>query len=157
MHHVCCLNGVHFKVSSGGEISIVVGTCNLGGFSGDGGSATSAQLLSPSGVAVSSGGDIFVADSYNQRIRKVQNGTLPSRKSLLTHSVMLSQVNSVGMIATVAGSGSCQFLGDGGAATSASLCYPQGVAVTTVGDLFIVDNGNRRIRKVICHPISTIN
>src|SRR5207249_1055264 len=103
------------------------------GFSGDGGPATSVQLSDPAGVAVDGAGNLFIADTGNQRIRKV---------------------SPAGTITTVAGNGTFGPSGDGGPATSAQLSYPAGVAVDGAGNLFIVDTGNQLIRKVT--PAGTI-
>jgi sugar lactone lactonase YvrE len=110
-----------------------------GGFSGDGGLATSAEMFIPFGIAVDSSNNIYIADSINGCIRKVTAST--------------------GNITTVAGiGGSGGFSGDGGAATSAELESPQGVAVDSSGNLYIADTGNQRIRKVTASTgiISTI-
>jgi uncharacterized protein (TIGR03437 family) len=96
-------------------------------FSGDGGPAINASLWTPSGVAVDAGGNVFISDSGNGRVRKI---------------------NASGIITTVDGNGSFGFSGDGGPATSASLYSPLGVAVDSVGNLYIADNTNQRIRKV---------
>ena len=120
-------NNVIRKVDSNGNITTVAGD-GLSGYAGDGGLATSARLASPSGVAVDASGDLFIADFYNSVIRKV---------------------NDSGAITTVAGTGSYGYLGDGGAATSAALSYPVGVALDASGDLFIADSGNNAIREVI--------
>jgi len=113
--------------ASTGLISTVAGT-NIEGFSGDGGPATLARLFNPSGVAVDSSGNFFIADRINDRIRKVDAGT--------------------GIISTVAGNGTGGFNGDGGPATSASLDFPEGVVVDSSGNLFIADTNNGRIRRV---------
>src|SRR5438132_6665762 len=97
------------------------------GFSGDGGAATSASLYYPVGVAVDGSGNLFIADTQNHRVR---------------------QVDATGVITTVAGNGTLWFSGDGGAATSASLFYPSGVALDGSGNLFIADGGNQRVRRV---------
>jgi hypothetical protein len=110
-----------------GFISTIAGDGNVG-FSGDGGPATSANLNNPFGVAVDAAGNLFIADSFNGRIRRVDAAT--------------------GIISTVAGDGNYGFSGDGGPATSASLVQPSGVAVDTSGNLIITDSGNARIRKV---------
>ena len=97
-----------------------------GGFSGDGGPATSAQLNFPLGVTVDKKGDIIVADAGNNRVRTFKYG---------------------GNISTVAGNGTCGFSGDHGPATSAELCFPADVAINKKG-LYIADEINVRIRKV---------
>ena len=102
------------------------------GFSGDGGPATSAELHLPTGVALDSSENLFIADWGNNRIRRVD---------------AVTQV-----ISTVAGNGSQGFSGDGGPATSAALSDFSGVAVDGSGDLFIADFANNRIRKVALHP-----
>jgi len=118
---------------SGGTITTVAGNGSAG-FSGDGGPATSASLFWPTGVAVDSAGNLYIADSWNNRIRKVAGGT----------------------ITTVAGNGNGWFSGDGGPATSASLGYPNDVAVDSSGDLYIADYWNNRIRKVSRGTITTV-
>ncbi len=114
------------KVSTSGLITTVAGT-GIGGFSGDGGPATAAQLSAPRGVAVDSAGNLYIADSENFRIRKVR---------------------SSGIITTVAGNGTSGYSGDGGAATAAQLNQPSGVVRDSAGNLFIVDSGNHSIRKM---------
>ena len=79
-------------------------------------------------MAVDAAGDIFIADTYNNRIREVNHAT--------------------GVITTVAGKGTPGYSGDGGQATAAELGYPQGVAVDSHGDIFIADSGNNAIREV---------
>jgi len=120
-------------VSTSGIITTIAGN-GSGGFAGDGGSATSASLDHPLGVAVDTSGGLFVADEFNNRIRKV---------------------SASGIISTVAGDGSYRFYGDGGPATSASLAYPSGVAVDVAGNLFIADSINARVRKVSASGIIT--
>jgi sugar lactone lactonase YvrE len=114
------------KVTPGGVISTVAGN-GTGGYSGDGGPATSAILAAPEDVAVDTAGNLFIADDGNQRIRMVTPG---------------------GVISTVAGNGTGGYSGDGGPATSAELYYPSGVAVDTAGNLFIADFDNQRVRMV---------
>ena len=119
-------NSVIRKVDVKGIITTVAGNGSQG-YSGDGGAATNASLNGPTGVAVDASGNLFIADSNNYRIRKV---------------------NVNGIISTVAGNGVYAYSGDGGAATNASLNYPSGVAVDASGNLFIADKNNNRIRKV---------
>jgi uncharacterized protein (TIGR03437 family) len=120
------------KVSGGGTITAYAGT-GVSGFSGDGGAATSAQLFPGHGIAVDSTGNLYIADLYNNRIRKVD----PS-----------------GIITTFAGSGAANslgqggFSGDGGPATAAALNLPDAVAVDAAGNVYIADSSNYRIRKV---------
>jgi sugar lactone lactonase YvrE len=116
-------------VGTNGIITTVAGNgydagTGYGGYSGDGGAATNAELSFPLGVAVDVNGNLFIADTYNNRIRKVDNN---------------------GIITTVAGGGNA---GDQGVATNAELSDPQGVAVDANGNLFIADTDNSRIRKV---------
>ncbi len=116
------------KVATGtGIITTIAGT-GTAGYAGDGGPATAASLNYPIGIAADGGGNVYVADWYNQRIRKVAAGT--------------------GVITTVAGDGSQGFAGDNGPAPSARLNYPWGVATDSAGNFYIADTGNQRIRKV---------
>ena len=118
------------KVDSDGNISTVAGT-GTAGFSGDSGAATSAQLNLPSGVALDGSGNLYIADRSNHRIRKVTATGMDA-----------------GKISTVAGTGTSGFSGDDGAATSAQLKFPYGVALDGAGNLYIADWANYRIRKV---------
>lgn len=124
------------KINTSGIISLVAGT-GLGGYSGDGGASTSAQLNLPINVAIDAAGNIYIADADNDRIRKI---------------------NTSGVITTVAGTGTMGFSGDGGAATSAKLNHPYWVAVDRTGNIYIADQDNNRIRKVdtsgIIHTIA---
>ena len=103
-----------------------------GGYSGDNGPATWAELNVPYGVAVDATGNIYIADSNNGRVRKVSPG---------------------GIITTVAGNGTLGYSGDNGVATSAELRDPQGVAVDGFGNIYIADGC--RIRKVSSSGIIT--
>lgn len=126
-------NNVIRKVDLAGIVTTVAGTGEQG-FAGDGGPATSAQLDSPAGVAVNAAGDIYIADTYNQRIRKVSGGT----------------------ITTIAGTGVAGFSGDSGAAASAQLSNPTALAIDSSGNLFIADTDNHRIRKISGTRITTV-
>jgi len=122
------------KIDTNGVITTVAGT-NTAGFAGDGGLAVNAKLSSaPAAVAVDGFGNLFIADSGNNRIRKVDTN---------------------GIITTIAGTNSAGFSGDGGAATNASLNQPNGVAVDAYGDVFISDSLNNRIRMVDAGGIIT--
>jgi uncharacterized repeat protein (TIGR01451 family) len=109
-----------------GDISTYAGN-GTAGFSGNGGPATSASLYYPDGVALDSSGNLYIADTWNNRVRKVSTS---------------------GTISTVAGNGTAGFSGDGGPATSASLRYPDGIALDSSGNLYIADTSNMRVRKV---------
>jgi streptogramin lyase len=111
-----------------GIIDTVVGQGTLAGFSGDGGLATNARLNTPTGVCVDASGNIYVTDTNNDVVRKVDATTK--------------------IINTIAGNGNPGFSGDGGLATQAQLDYPEGVWVDSSGNIFIVDTNNCRIRMV---------
>ncbi|OHV33502.1 serine/threonine protein kinase [Parafrankia colletiae] len=114
------------RISADGTIVTVAGT-GVEGFAGDGGPATQAQLSHPSALALDSAGNILIADTFNQRIRRV---------------------DPAGIITTVAGNGEHAFSGDGGRATDAALWYPGGVVAGRDGTVFIADTANNRIRRV---------
>jgi sugar lactone lactonase YvrE len=114
------------KIDKSGNISTIAGT-GTGGFSGDGGLATSAQLNSPFGASVDSSGNIYIADMSNHRVRKI---------------------NSSGIISTVAGTGTAGYSGDGWLATSAKLYNPDNVAFDSVGNIYIADAYNHCVRKI---------
>jgi uncharacterized protein (TIGR03437 family) len=118
---------------SGGGITTVAGN-GTPGFAGDNGPPGSSQLTLPQSVAVDGAGSLYIADYGNNRIRKVTNG----------------------VISTVAGNGTAGFGGDNGAATSAELYGPSGIAVDSAGNLFIADTINNRIRRVSKGVITTV-
>jgi RHS repeat-associated protein len=121
------------KVNGNGIISTVAGNGSWG-FSGDGGPAIQARLGSVYGVAADNAGNVYIADAGNYRIRKV---------------------GANGIITTVAGNGTWTFSGDGGPAVRGGLNWPTGVAVDRVGNLYIADYGDNRIRKVAVSGIIT--
>lgn len=121
------------KIDPEGTISTVAGTGEPG-YSGDGGPATEAQLKGPQGVAVDSAGSLYIADTENDAIRKVDaNGT----------------------ITTVAGTGTPGYSGDGGPAAEAQLRTPIGLAFDAQGNLYIADSANQRIRRIDPNGIIT--
>ena len=157
------------------------------GYSGDTGPATSAQLSYPQGIALDAADNMYIADTYNNRIRKVSNGVIitvagggTSRSdNISATSAALNQPSGVavdaagnlyiadsgnnvirkvsnGVITTVAGNGTAGFSGDNGPATSAQLYNPDGVAVDSAGNLYIADMNNSRIRKVSNGVITTV-
>ena len=115
-------------------ITTVAGT-GTGGYSGDGGQATSAQLDYPRGVFVDPQGTLYIADSDNNRVRKVSTD---------------------GIITTIAGTGTAGYSGDGGQATSAQLNGPGGVFLDAQGTIYIADSLNNRVRKIVGGNITTI-
>ena len=121
------------KVGTNGIITTVVGTGN-NGYSGDGSAAIQAKLSGPYDVTFDATGNLFISDSGNSRIRKVDTN---------------------GIITTVAGNGSFSFSGDGSAATNASLNFPSYITCDNSGNLFISDYNNYRIRKVDTNEIIT--
>ncbi|MET2986433.1 NHL domain-containing protein [Aureibaculum conchae] len=112
---------------STGKVTVVAGTGEVG-FSGDGGQATAAKLANPTGLALDGKGNIFISDTGNERIRKVNLST--------------------GIITTIAGTGETGFVGEDTDATKAQLANPLGLAIDSAGDLFVVDRGNNMIRKI---------
>ena len=110
------------------SVTLVAGDYSSGGFSGDGAQGAVALLNNPGGVALDASGNTYIADTGNNRIRKVTAST--------------------GIITTIAGIGTAAFGGDGGQATAAQLNQPAGVALDSTGNIYIADTGNNSIRKV---------
>ena len=138
-------NNVIREVKTNGIITTVAGNgygagIGLGGYSGDGGAATNAELFSPNNTAVDAGGNLFIADTGNQVVREVKTN---------------------GIITTVAGNGFGAgtryggYSGDGGEATNAELYAPLDVVVDPTGNLFIADAGNNVIREMQTNGIIT--
>jgi hypothetical protein len=124
---------VVFRVDAAtGELTRLAGN-GTSGYSGDNGPATSAELNGVMGVAADAAGDVFIADTQNNRIRKVSNG----------------------VITTIAGNGFLGYSGDGGPAPSAELNQPFGVAVDASGNVYIADSENYVVRKVSNGVITT--
>ena len=171
-------NGVK-KIDTAGNISVIGGN-GSGGYTGDGGKATSAQVA-PYALASDSAGIIYVADLHNGRIRKISSGTITTvagsgafgfsgdggkatSAALAVYGVAVDssgnlymvdsidnrirEISSGGTITTVAGNGSLQYSGDGGAAINAELLFPSAVAVDSAGNYYIADTYNNAIREV---------
>ena len=120
-----------------GLISTIAGIDGKSGYSGDGGPATLANLAYPSAVAFDGDHSLYISDTGNNRVRKVDLST--------------------GIITTVAGTGAAGFSGDSGPATAAQLNYPWGIALGNDGSLYIADLSNNRVRRVsITGTISTV-
>src|SRR5262249_26457853 len=114
------------KVGRDGIVTTFAGSGQVGG-GGDGGPATNATMNAPSGIALDSAGNVYIADTNNHRVRKV---------------------SPAGGSSGVAGTGVEGFGGDGGPAVGAQLDTPVGLATDAAGALYIADAGNNRVRKV---------
>ncbi len=171
------------KIGTDGVVTTVAGT-GTSGYSGDGSAATIARLNDPRGVAVNSVGDIYISDTGNERIRRVDHSTgiittiaggngvgysgdhgpataaqINSPNELAfdstgnlyiadTANERVRKVDTSGIITTVAGTASTGFAGDGGLATAAILDEPFGLAIDNANNLFIADTKNNRVRRV---------
>jgi sugar lactone lactonase YvrE len=120
-------NNLIRKVDTSGRIVTIAGTGGQG-FSGDGGPAISATLDSPQGLALDAAGNLYVADTHNHRIRRINFST--------------------GLISTVAGTGLPGFSGDNAPAISAQLNLPTALALDVSGNLYFADTANHRIRSI---------
>jgi sugar lactone lactonase YvrE len=118
-------NNVVMKVASDGSLRLVAGNGRQG-YAGDGANAIAAEFNGPSAVVIDAAGNLYIADTRNNRVR---------------------EVTSSGIISTVAGSGSSGNAGDGGPAAVAQLRQPRGLALDASGNLYIADTGNHRVRE----------
>jgi len=165
------------RLTPGGELSIVAGT-GVQGYAGDGGQATSAELDSPQGVAVDAAGNLWIADAHNHCIRRVDaaSGVISTAvKARLPVAVSVSPAGAVvfadagadqvvrldvtsGLTTVIAGIGTQGFAGDGGAAVAAQLDSPSALAFDSVGNLYVADAHNHRLRRVdsVTGVISTV-
>jgi YD repeat-containing protein len=170
------------KVDTEGIITTIAGN-GTQGYSGDGGPANEATLYRPSGVTEDAAGNIYIADSYNHRVRKVDKSDIITTmagtgtqgysgdEGLATEASLnhpyevavdasgnlyisdswnqcIRKVDTDGIITTVAGNGNYGYSGDGGPATDAQFAFPRGIAVDLEGNLYIADHNNQRVRKV---------
>ena len=122
------------QAMTAGDIYTVAGT-GTSGFSGDGGPATSAEVV-PSGTTLDAAGNLVIADTFNNRVRVIAEHT----------GTFYGQAMTAGDIYTVAGTGVRAFSGDGGPGTSAQIAQAADVALDGAGDVLIADTGNGRIR-----------
>ena len=119
------LNNCVRMIDADNSITTIIGT-GVASYSGDSGTAASATLNNPYGLCIDSGVNIYIADTYNQRVRLVTTSKL---------------------ISTVIGTGDASFCGDFSDSLSACLNYPMGVAVDTSGNIYVADTFNHRIRR----------
>ena len=127
------------RIGANGSVTTIAGT-GAAGFSGDGGPAAAAQLYGPSAVAIASDGTIYIADSGNNRVRKVApDGTI---------STFAGSGSGIGNILLPPAFQTCAFSGDGALATSAQLCDPAQLAFDKAGALYVADFGNARVRRI---------
>jgi sugar lactone lactonase YvrE len=115
------------KIAASGLITTIAGN-GTQGFSGDAGPAISAAIDSPAGIALDSASNLYLADTHNHRIRRIDATT--------------------GVIATIAGTGTLGYSGDIAPAIAATLALPHGLTIDTNGDLYLADTANHRIRRI---------
>ena len=116
-----------FAITTKAQTIYTLAGNGVAGFSGDSSAASLAEVFGPSGIAVDGAGNSYFADYFNQRIRKI---------------------NSAGTITTIAGTGTAGFSGDGGLAINAELHNPTGLAVDVIGNIYVADKGNNRVRMI---------
>lgn len=164
-------NNLIRKVSSNGTITTVAGG---GAASGDGGSATSASLAHPLGVAVDAAGNLYIAEATGNRVRKVsKSGTITTIAAIdspwhvavdtsgnlyVTQSsdAAVQSITPAGAIATIAGTGAHGFSGDGGPAMSAMLDRPAGIALGSKGAIYVADATTGIARVRLLTPIAPL-
>jgi uncharacterized protein (TIGR03437 family) len=160
------------KVTPDGVITTLAGNGNPG-YSGDGGPATQAHLTQPRGVAVDTNGNVYVADTGNNQVRRIDalgtittvdtggalvdpRGVAVDRAGNLyiadTGNHLVRRVSPGALVTTIAGNGMCCYSGDGGLALDARLNQPWGVAVDANGNVYVADPGNNAVR--ILAPVS---
>ncbi len=133
---VVCLGLLGFSAARGQQYTIqtLAGTPGTAGFAGDNGDPAAAQLNSPNAVTLDSKGNLYIADTVNQRIRMISGR----------------------LITTFAGTGTIGYTGDKAAATAATFSLPGGLAVDSAGNLYIADTGNNVVRKISGGTITTV-
>jgi hypothetical protein len=132
-----------FKINTSGVVTVVAGT-GIGGYSGDGGPAVKAELYYPQGVAVdtASPANVYIGDTSNCLVRKVSQST--------------GIITTIGGLVTGATTTACGYSGNGGAATSAEMYSPVGLAVTSGGSVFVAEYNNGVVRKISGGTITLI-
>ena len=133
---LCDTSNHRVRSIAAGVITTIAGM-GTQGFSGDGSAATAAELDSPAGIAVATNGNLYIADTHNQRLRAI---------------------DSTGVIQTIAGTGTPGYSGDGNPATAAQLSLPRGIVIDGAGNILFADANNQRIRSInpqgIIHTIA---
>ncbi len=118
---------------STGIITTIAGT-GVSSYSGDNGPATSATINYPQDVAVDSSGNVYIADTTNQRIRKVMTVSSTTQPSY-TPTLPPTTASFLDIITTIAGTGASSYSGDNGAASSATLANPFGITLDSSGNI----------------------
>lgn len=121
---------------SSGIVTTIAGN-GIGGFGGDGGLAINAMLKKPTAMCFDKQGDLFFTDEDNNRVRKIDMQT--------------------GIISTIAGTGAAGFAGDGGPAINAEFNHPTGICIDTMGNIFVGDYYNQRVRKIAMGNAESVN